>query len=347
MQTWDKWIAAIVARYKDRIVEWEIWNEPNFADNLENTPEVFAAFSGRTRDVIKSVQPKAKVSGLAMGHISLDYADTFFRILHQQGRLELFDNITYHDYVYNPDSHYPKVMKLKETLEQYAPEMPLRQGENGAPSAGGMGGAIGLYDWTELSQAKWDVRRMLGDLGHDIETSIFTIIDVAYSGSGPIDRLNVKGLIESNSSKRAIRRKKAYFAVQHVASIFDHTLGRIQSLERSYNIDQPLEAEDGVLYTLNTDMSYAVYGYRHRDTGQQLYTIWNKECIPSNENRYWPLNVSFKNAKFEDPVYVDVITGEIRDIPDDRWSKHGAIYTFNAIPVYDGPILIADRSLIP
>lgn len=51
--------------------------------------------------------------------------------------------------------------------------MPLRQGENGAPSEGGPGrGAIGDYNWNELSQAKWDTRRMLGDLGHDIESSV-------------------------------------------------------------------------------------------------------------------------------------------------------------------------------
>lgn len=28
-QAWDKWIAAIVNRYKDRVREWEIWNEPD------------------------------------------------------------------------------------------------------------------------------------------------------------------------------------------------------------------------------------------------------------------------------------------------------------------------------
>ena len=28
-----------------------------------------------------------------------------------------------------------------------------------------------------ISQAKWDMRRMLGDLGHDVESSVFTICD--------------------------------------------------------------------------------------------------------------------------------------------------------------------------
>jgi hypothetical protein len=162
--------------------------------------------------------------------------------------MHLFDNMTYHDYVYNPDSHYPKVMKLKAILEKYAPEMPLRQGENGAPSGARMGGALGDYDWSELSQAKWNTRRMLGDLGHDIESSVFTIIDIAYT-AGPIKRLNVKGLIQSDMTKKAIRPKLAYHAVQNVASIFDDTLERIKNIRDTYNSEFIPENQEDVAMT--------------------------------------------------------------------------------------------------
>jgi len=71
------------------------------------------------------------------------------------------------------------VAALKQSLDKYAPNVKLRQGENGAPSSSGYGrGALGDYDWTEVSQAKWNVRRMLGDLGHDIESSILGIVEM-------------------------------------------------------------------------------------------------------------------------------------------------------------------------
>ncbi len=345
LEAWDKWVAAMVTRYKNKVQDWEIWNEPNFSDNLYNTPEKAAALNIRTAEIVRKIQPNAIISGLAFGHIDLEYADAFFKAIHQAGKMHLFSNMTYHDYVYNPDSHYPKVMQLKAILEKYAPEMPLRQGENGAPSGARMGGALGDYDWSELSQAKWDTRRMLGDLGHDIETSVFTIIDIAYT-AGPIQRLNVKGLIMSDMSKKAIRPKLSYYAVQNVTSVFDNSLERIRNIRDTYNGDYVPENPEDVAMTKNTDRSLAVYGYRHKTSKLDIFTIWQDEAIPTNSEEKKILNFTFTNANFEHPVYVDVITGEVYDIPAGQWNKKGTKYTFRNIPIYDGPILIADKKLL-
>jgi len=346
LAAWDKWVAALVTRYKGKVKEYEIWNEPNFGDNLYNTPEKAAAMNIRTIKIIKGIQPDAKVSGLAFGHIDLAYADEFFKAIYDSGTIGLFDNMTYHDYVYNPDFHYDKVMQLKAILTKYAPEMPLRQGENGAPSLNGFGrGAIGNHDWTELSQAKWNTRRMLGDLGHDIESSVFSIIDMAYT-SGPIKLLNVKGLLMSDSTKRVIKPKLAYHAVQHVASIFDNSLERIQNIRQTHNSNLVPSNPDDIAMTKSTDLGFAVYGYRHTESKLNVFTIWKNENIPTNSIEKQNCNFSFTNANFKEPVYVDIITGEVYEIPADKWKKEGPKYSFRDIPVYDGPILIADKSLI-
>jgi hypothetical protein len=346
LAAWDKWVAALVHRYKRKVKEYEVWNEPNFGDNLYNTPDKAAALHNRTIKIIKEIQSEAKVSGLALGHIDLVYADEFFKVLHDSGTLQLFDNMTYHDYVYNPDFHYDKVMQLKAVLAKYAPEMPLRQGENGAPSLNGFGrGAIGNYDWTELSQAKWNTRRMLGDLGHDIESSVFSIIDMAYT-SGPIKLLNVKGLLMSDSTKRVIKPKIAYHAVQHVASIFDNSLERIQNIRQTHNGNLVPGDPDEIAMTKSTDLGFTVYGYRHKESKLNIFTIWKNESIPNNSMEKQKVNFTFTNAKFNEPVVVDVISGEVFEIPADMWNKEGPKYSFRDIPVYDGPILIADKSLI-
>ncbi|QHW00377.1 GH39 family glycosyl hydrolase [Spirosoma endbachense] len=346
LEAWDKWVDALVTRYKSKVVDWEIWNEPNFGDNQENTPEKAAALNIRTIDIIKRIQPEAKVSGLALGHISLDYADRYFRVLAEKKKINLFNNFTYHDYTYNPDSHYPKVMQLRAVLDKYAPDIPLRQGENGAPSSPGFGrGALGDYEWSELTQAKWDTRRMLGDLGHDIETSVFGIIEMAYT-NGPINRLNYKGIIKSDSTKKAIRPKIAYYAIQNVTAIFDHSLQRIKKLEHTYNRAFVPENKAEMTYSPSTDRSLAVYAYQHKDTKKQVFTIWANDYIPVESNATRNLSFSFANANIDTPVYVDIITGGVYEIPASQWKKTGAIYTFTDIPIYDAPILIADKSLV-
>lgn len=347
LAAWDKWVEALVKRYKDKVTEWEVWNEPNFGDNEINTPEMVANLNIRTAEIIKRIQPEARISGLSMGHIDLNYADAFFKVLHQQKKLALFDNMTYHDYVYNPDSNYSHVAELRDVLDKYAPTVKLRQGENGCPSFSGFGrGALGDYAWSEVSQAKWITRRMLGDLGHDIECSILGIIDMNYSAvSGPITRLNVKGIIQSDSTKRAVRPKLAYYAMQHVASIFDHSLQRIRAVTPTFNVNAKA-APGEVKYSKSTDRNFSVYGYAHKVSKKQVFTIWSNEAIPTDSNKTRNLTFTFSNATIDQPVYVDIITGGVYDIPATQWKKTGGTYTFTDIPVYDAPILIADKSLI-
>lgn len=344
LKAWDKWVTAVVNRYKDKIFDWEIWNEPNFGDNTDNTPKVTANLNIRTIDIIKKTQPKAKVSGLAIGHIDLAYADEFFKILHDKRKLELFDNMTYHDYVYNPDSNYGKVELLRLILEKYSKKVKLRQGENGAPSEPRLGGALADHDWTELSQAKWNSRRMLGDLGHDIESSVFTIIEIAYT-AGPIKKLNVKGLIKSDSTKKALRPKIAYYAVQNITSIFDNSLVRIKSMHPSFNMSD-IPKNGNVLYSTGSDRSFAVYGYENKISKKQLFTIWVDDNLPTNTTETKNIDFTVLNGNIEVPVYVDIITGKVYEIPKANWTKTGDKYVFKNIPVYDAPVLIADKSLV-
>jgi len=98
--------------------------------------------------------------------------------------------------------------------------------------------------------------------------------------------------------------------------------------------------------TKSTDLGFAVYGYRHTESKLNVFTIWQKESIPNNSTEKQNCNFTFTNASFQNPVYVDVITGEIYEIPADKWKKEGPKYSFRDIPVYDGPILIVDKSLI-
>ncbi len=89
-----------------------------------------------------------------------------------------------------------------------------------------------------------------------------------------------------------------------------------------------------------------MYGYAHQTSGKQVFTIWSDEYIPTDSNKTRNINFTFTNGNFDQPVYVDIITGGVYEIPASQWNRDGNKYTFKDIPVYDAPILIADKSLI-
>lgn len=344
LAAYDRWVAAMVTRYKEKVIDWEVWNEPNFADNTLNSPEMTADFNIRTAEIIKRIQPGARISGLALGHYNERWIERFFAALGARKKFGLFHNITYHDYTYNPDANRLEVMRLRQQLDKYAPNMPLRQGENGAPSGGGGGrGALWDYPWSELTQAKWNLRRMLGDLGQDIESSIFGLSEMAYT-AGPINRLNFKGMLRIDENKQVIRPKSAYYAVQNMTAIFDDRLERIKELQELHTIEAAGPRDHAFRHS--TDRDLAFFGYRHKQSGKQAYTIWQRENIPAEANQLSLQQIMLTNADFDAPVWIDLITGAVHEIPTVQWKREGTLTTFSGIPVYDAPIVVADKSLV-
>jgi hypothetical protein len=214
---------------------------------------------------------------------------------------------------------------MREDVAERAGHITLRQGENGCPSQRSTK-ALGSYDWSELTQAKWALRRLLGDLGRDIPSSYFSIIDMHYAEDG----INRKGLLFSCDDQTVGHEKQAYRAVQHLTAIFDDTLQRIEE----YPYDQ------------TGSRQLSVFGYRHTTTGQQIVTVWFDNTTPSDSNACTPVSFTFSRARFSDPVYVDLRTGAVREIPGDQWNTSEDGCSFTDIPVYDSPILIAERSQV-
>ena len=325
---WDKWVEALTIRYKDRVKEWEIWNEPDHPMQ-KNEPEIVADLNIRTAEIIKRIQPDAKIAGLAFAsHSNTKYLDRFLKVISDKGKLDLFQWISYHSYAFRPEDSYKGVMTLKAVIETYSKTLLLRQGENGAPSGYIPNYALDKYYWTEYSQAKYDMRRLLSDLGRDIETSVFSIIDIAYAGNPLV--LNMKGLIQSDFTKSAIRPKVAYYAVQNLASIFDN------SLKLTPNFS----------YKLGETDSLSAFGYENLTTKKSLITIWKDNKTPNNSFTTFPIDITLENVNFTNPVFVDLLTGKVYEIPKTDWKKTNTQYTFKQIPVYDSPILIVDKSIL-
>ncbi|MFA6563114.1 MAG: beta-galactosidase [Verrucomicrobiia bacterium] len=324
LAAWDCWVEAMAKHFKGKVCDWAMWNEPDI--NKKHKPEDIAAFNIRTAEIIKRVIPDARIAGLSLASSSPKLLESCLKVLAEKRKVDLFHWFIYHGYEFNPDNSYQKVEELKATLAKYSTKAKMRQGENGCPSETATKFALSNHPWTEFSQAKWDLRRMLGDLGHDVESAVFTICDFNHTGR----EINRKGLLHATADKKVDGIKRAYYAVQNCVAVFDNTLERVK---------QPAV---GVMY----DKSTASFAYRNKKTGQNLVVLWDNSGVPDDAFVTRPAQVVVKGLAIKEPVWVDLVSGRIYEIPADRVVKAGAFTIFKDIPLYDAPVLLVEKGLV-
>ncbi|HNX34071.1 MAG TPA: beta-galactosidase [Kiritimatiellia bacterium] len=321
---WDKWVEAMATRYQGKVRDWAMWNEPDI--NKAHKPADIAVFNIRTAEIIKRVIPDARIAGLSLASSSPKLLDQCLKELADRGKVGLFHWFIYHGYEFNPGKSYPKVEELKATLAKYSKTAKMRQGENGCPSETATRFALSKHPWTEVSQAKWDLRRMLGDLGHDVESSVFTICDFNHTGR----EINRKGLLHATPDKRVDKIKLAYYAVQNVTAIFDNTLVRVTGDAAAVACAKKADC----------------FVYENPATQQQLLTVWDGSGTPSNSFATVSATITVKNCTIKSPVWVDLVSGGIYEFPAGRVARDGGTVVFKDVPVYDAPVLIAEKSLV-
>ncbi|BFP42662.1 hypothetical protein FGF1_35070 [Flavobacteriaceae bacterium GF1] len=340
LAAWDKWVTELVKRYKGKVRIWEIWNESD--GNPKNTPEAYAKLFIRTAEIIRSKIPNAQIYALSLAEIETEYVEPFLHYLKERDKLQLVDVITLHGYTYRPEDCYEKYQKIRQLVARYSKDIIIGQGELGCPSENQPHYALRNHPWTEVSQSKWLLRKMLGDLGRDIPSLYFTIIDMNYvkvlgyengrvtTLKEPIYTINTKGLIKANKDNTVAYLKPSYTAFQNLTSIFDHSLARISNYP----------------YRTDSSDSLSVYGFQSKNFDYQIVVIWKDSDIPNDSTEKSSVKFEFPKANFAEPVYVDMRTGAVYEILKTHWNKNGTYYEFLNIPIYDSPILIADKSLV-
>lgn len=330
LAAWDRWVTAMVTRYRDRVTEWEVWNEPDIQriDVIE-----YAEFYVRTAETIRSVQPEAKVYGPANGVTNLHCLD-FVGYLADRDKLHLIDALTYHHYAFVPELKYSMIDAFAKALPQVAGgrEIPLYQGESGAPSQAGYGALWEAkergVDWTETTQAKWNLRRGLADFARGIRTGHFSLCDMAYSTG-----VNYKGQLSINAEDRSvIHAKESYYALQALYSVCDAEVRPLPGFAwvSAHHGDPALEA----------------YAFARPD-GSHLVALWTV-APPANPPHPWLVtDIRLSGVRLTDPVYVDLRTGVRYELPAGSWRDDRGATRLTGLPLYDSPILIADRAAVP
>ncbi len=317
MAAWLKYVEATVTRYKHVVNEWEIWNEP-YGQEKDYAPLLMA-----TAELVKKIQPDAVILGEIQCNPRNKDTLAMLEALKANHKLDLVDYWAYHPYIRNPDDAYASVEELKKLVQSYNPKYKLYQGEVGCPSILEWTHALCFYPWTEYSQAKWDLRRMAGDRVRGIPSSVFTIIDLRYT-----NMLQSFGLIRSNLLLQFIYKRPAYYAVQHMVGFFDDAVKPVGELE----------------YDSTSPRKMTVAGFQKEGTSVVL--VWYKDQIPSDELKWDPIDLTIKKATFKDPVYVEMITGKVYEIDKSNWKAQGDGVVFKQLPVWDSPMMIAERTQV-
>jgi hypothetical protein len=333
---WDRWTRATVQHFKGRVEAWEIWNEPDLNRDGAAKASAYTDLFIRTASMIRQEQPTAKIYALALANQPA-YADEFIRFMSEQGRLDLIDAITFHGYPKNPDDT-QLTDALRAIIAKTGKTIPVRQGETGAPSKFQENFALSKLPWSENTQTKWDLRRLLAHHAKNVPMNLFTMIDLHYTtashqgGADGVLRMNYKGLLATNPDQTVAYVKPMYVAAQAVFSIFDATLQPIPDYPAKSTATRPL----------------ALTGYEKKSGGKaQVVALWFNDAAPVEELTTTPIDVTLGQAHFTEPVLVDLRTAQVYSIPASRWQQSGNTATFRQMPVYDSPVLLAEKSARP
>ncbi|MDO4575086.1 MAG: beta-galactosidase [Planctomycetia bacterium] len=321
LAAWDRWVTELATRYKGKVRDWAMWNEPDCGGK---TPEMIALFNIRTAEIIKRIIPDARIGALSLASNNPKLVEACMDVFARENKLDLFDWVIYHGYAYNPDTSYKNVMGILQAVRKYSDKIQLWQGENGAPSEMARKFALSDYPWTELTQAKWDARRILGDLGHDVVSSVFTLCEFDHKGR----EINHKGLLKINDKQTLAKVKMAYYTVQNIASVFDASLTRIPEYACTLECETPL----------------TWYAYRDAKRGCDLVVFWDGTHIPSNDNTPRKATLTLPANAFADPVFADLISGVLYEIPAEQKRMENGKWVFTDLPCYDAPVLVTERT---
>ena len=204
MDAWLNYVKACVTRYKDKVVLWEVWNEPDGGKKKDSYP-LYSNLFIRTAELIREIAPQAQIAALGVCKPDKEYIRHFLRIVGEQNKTGLIDYITYHAYEPHPEKIVPHVEQLRKDVDAYSPSIGLIQGETGCPGQLEYGHAMKGIEWTEYSQAKWDLRQSLSHFGMGVPYSFFTMVDLNYGWM-----LQSFGLIRMNGRKEPVYKRPKF-----------------------------------------------------------------------------------------------------------------------------------------
>ncbi len=351
---WTAYVAALVQHFRGRVTHYEIWNEPDINPFWIGGPDPlkYMALVKLTAAVIRRHDPAARIiGGATAGGTNLMQVECYLK----EGLADLIDVYSYHRYHVHPELHRAdEVAALRASLNAHGGgHIQLWQAESGCPSVPSATQALANVPVSEELQARVLARSLLSDLIHGLDyTSYFHLSDFKfYYRNGFCEKPNFFGLLTFDDPPRC---KSAYRVMQNICALFDD--------DTILNPRQSLG-----LWSSEIVQSERRYAYQELEIstcrglftrgGHPLMVWWQPaNLLPevSGDQPFQPLDISAHiwspEHSVEQPVVVDVMTGEVFEPVFERYKPRDNLATGNIelkhVPLKQTPMLATDRRAI-
>lgn len=342
-RAWQRYVAALVSRYRGKISCYEVWNEPDgkwcWKHGVSGTE--YGELVNLTAAAVREADPEAKVIG---GALCL-YDFKWVRDVLATGAGRQMDVLTYHGY--SPDErHSIECMRaVKALCLQENPAMEFAQGETGTQSRSDGAGALRGMAWTPVRQAKFLARHLLAHMFEGVKfNSYFSCMDMIEALNGTVgDKASYLdygyfGVLGAEFDADGVstgeyKPKPSYRTLQVLAAIFREEFSVQELPVRVAPADSSLLA-------------------RREDPGRSLLSCGFAKPNGSAAFVYW-MPAEILTTTYEATITVeccslpgeakliDLLEGTIYSIPESMVENDGKGYRrFLHLPLRDYPLLL-------
>ena len=337
MRGFLNYVRALAGHFKNRVMEWEIWNEPDVPghfwnyqgappypdltelERLERCAADYVLFFRETGGIIRREIPSARLAACAANP-----ASEYIRFCAESGLADVADIFCYHLYGNQENYTERRVNFAKACL---GPKLEYWQGESGFPT-----GKSNLHTFpTEYNQAKFIARRAMMDLQCKAKhSSVFTVTD--FRNYYPDGSDQYYGIIQGKTRKP----KLAYHVLKAMAFLTENALPAEDLLIRF------TPTHGSVLSPIRPfDLETVVF----RKNGIPSAALWQPENVAIS---FQPLagEVQFLTGNaspLPNPILIDPLRGNVYRILHAEcpaWAMGAMVLP--PIPIPDYPVLITD-----
>ena len=88
-----------------------------------------------------------------------------------------------------------------------------------------------------------------------------------------------------------------------------------------------------------------VYDWKDRKTGTPVVLFWDSSAMPKDENLTKMAKVTVQGGPVNNPVWVDVLSGNVYKITEDMIESSKGTTTYH-VPAYDSPTFITSQDIL-
>lgn len=340
---WERYVESCAEHYKGRIDYFEIWNEPDgdYCWRPKSDAAEYSAFSLSTAKTIKRVNPDAKViAGGIFEVYKYEHIEFLYHFMTEE-LSEYVDYVSFHGYQLDIEKGAKSNFEnIKVIANRYNSGIGIIQGEAGTQSAYSRNGGFSYIEWTQRSQAKYILRRVMADIITGVYfTSVFTLVDIfenilTNEVNISKERYGFFGVLGETFDKSGkplnhYYKKDAFYALQTICSVFNGDI-------KTVHIPFLLEKAECPGIKENTDNIF--YGGFEKDNGAKAFAYWKAADVLAEEYSS-KIKITFLDVMCKVRL-IDLYSGTVYEIDETCLEYKDGVLILSEIPIRDYPLLI-------